>query len=752
MKQNKFIKNLNEEQLQAVTHKNGPLLIIAGAGTGKTRVIAHRVAYLIEQKIAKPSEILALTFTDKAAEEMEIRIDQLVPLGTYGFTACTFHSFCQEVLKNYGIIAGFSPDFELLTEPQQIFFIRQNFDNFNLNLYKPITNPNKFITALVKLFSHLKDENISVNDYQKLATSSMQQATRKKDDPEIQEQSFMIQEQANAYKTYERLKTKHNYLDFGDLLEKTLWLMQNRKTILNSLQNKYKYIFVDEFQDTNYTQARIAYLLSDKYKNITVVGDDDQSIYKFRGASISNIMEFVKYFPKTKKIVLNKNYRSSQSILDLAYTVIKNNNPNRLEVKERINKKLVGQIKGEKPQYWHFDHNSNEIKNIVEYIQNQISKDQKLKRGPSTKLRTEKFSNKNFSDFAILVRSNKDANDFIEELKHKKIPFKFIGNRGLYDREEIRELISYLKVLANPDDNLSLFHLAFSNKYHIDKILLRRLSNYSKQKNKSLFDIIENLKSNINNKQLNLFNIKEQNETSLKKIVELVKYHLEVAKIWPTSKILVDYIFKSGMYKEISKIENYESQEKVENIRLFFRKISEFEKISDDKSLFSFIEYLKLIIEAGDNPPVFESDKFENALSIMTIHGAKGLEFDTIFIPYLTNKKFPSTERKEQIEMPEKLLNEKLPKGDIHLEEERRLFYVAATRAKNKLIISSSNLYNNSTQIKKVSLFVLEAKDTLIKQVFDQKENLDFLKINKDNNKSIQISSDEILKLSPSNL
>jgi len=439
---NELLKDLNKEQLTAVTHATGPMLVIAGAGTGKTTVITKRIAWLIEQKLAKPSEILALTFTDKAAKEMDERIMELLPYGVFDFTASTFHSFCQDILKTYGIITGLSPDFELLTQSQQILFIREHFDEFKLNLYKPITNPNKFISALVKLFSRCKDENISVNAYLDLAKIKSPTAN-KNQNSKIQisainiEEAQLLNEQAQAYATYERLKMENNYFDFGDLIEKTLLLLKNRHTVLNELQNRYKYIFVDEFQDTNYTQAQIVYLLAQKYNNITVVGDDDQSIYKFRGASISNIMEFVKHFPKAKKVVLKHNYRSTQPILDCAYQVITNNNPNRLEIKEKINKHLIGKPTDNKPEYWHFDHNSNEVKEIINYINQQLTTD-------NQKLKTD--NRQLITDIAILIRTNKDAADFIDKLKENNIPYNFVGSRGLYDREEINELISYLKI------------------------------------------------------------------------------------------------------------------------------------------------------------------------------------------------------------------------------------------------------------------------------------------------------------------
>jgi len=721
----KLLKNLNKEQMEAVTHKNGPLLIIAGAGTGKTSVIAHRIAWLIEQKLAKPSEILALTFTDKAAREMDERILELVPYGVLDFTATTFHGFCKNVLEDYGIEVGLSPDFELLNEAQQILLIRQNLEKFALDLYKPISNPNKFIAALVKLFSRAKDELVSVDDYEKSSQKYLKKAQKDPKNIELREEATLIKEQALAYATYEKIKEKNCFFDFGDLIYKTHEILKNRPFILRKLQDKFKYIFVDEFQDTNYAQAQIVYMLSKKQKNITVVGDDDQSIYKFRGASIANIMEFLKYYPEAKKIVLNHNYRSIKEILDASYQLIKKNNPNRLEVRAKVNKHLTSNKSGNKPQFWHFQNNAEEIEEIIKFI------GKKVKKG------------KKYGDFAILVRANSYGENFIEKLKDLGIPYQFIGSRGLYDREEIKELTSYLKILSNPDDDIALFNILWAEQFNVEKIFLRRLVNWARQKNLSLFELIEAL-------------IKEEsgneNLSRLEKIINLIKKHLDVAKSMPTSKILIDYMQQSGMYQRIKNYSDYETLERFENIKMFFKKIAEFEKVSQEKNLFAFIEHLNLIIEAGDNPPTHQADKYDDAINIMTIHAAKGLEFDTVFMPYLVHGRFPSRARSEAIELPIELVKEAVPEGDIHTQEERRLFYVGLTRAKNELILSASDIYEGNVQTKRISNFVTETIADKDHQEFfvDKKLELFSEKVNKDR----KILEHEIkeLTLSPSAL
>ncbi|MDQ3018556.1 MAG: ATP-dependent helicase, partial [bacterium] len=372
--QNLF-EGLNEAQLQAVTHVSGPLLIVAGAGTGKTTVITRRIAYLLEQKLARPEEILALTFTDKAAGEMEERVDLLLPLGSYDLWISTFHSFCERILKQHGIDMGLSNNFQLLDQTRQWIFVFQHFDAFKLDYYKPLGSPNKFIDALLDHFSKCKDELISPEDYLAYAENLKRGNGAVVELPLDGESDTAveikrIEELAGAYQTYQRLLLENEYLDFGDLIHYAIQLFRKRPNLLKYYQEQFKFIMVDEFQDTNIAQYELIKLLTqrtsssrvipdatkgdpvssldsgfrrnDRQNNLVVVGDDDQSIYKFRGASVSNILKIKENFPTIKNITLLDNYRSTQPILDLAYNFIQANNPNRLETKLGINKQLTG--------------------------------------------------------------------------------------------------------------------------------------------------------------------------------------------------------------------------------------------------------------------------------------------------------------------------------------------------------------------------------------------------------------------------
>src|SRR3990172_490308 len=347
-----IFEGLNNEQKAAVTQTEGPLLIIAGAGTGKTTVITRRIAYLIEKKLAKPSEILALTFTEKAASEMEERADILVPYGYVDTWISTFHAFGNRILQDNALDLGLPPDFKVLSRPAQILFFQQSLFVFDLSYYRPLANPTKFIEAMISFISRCKDEDISSEQYQRYVQKLKRQNSRlvgrqakfKTSKEEKQEAELELkkqQELANMYERYERLKERAGLLDFGDQVYLTLKLFRSRPAVLKKYQKQFKYILIDEYQDTNFAQTELVKLLAAPKNNICVVADDDQSIYLFRGAAISNVLDFKKTYKRAKVISLVENYRSTQGILDAAYRLIRHNDPDRLEVAEKISKKLV---------------------------------------------------------------------------------------------------------------------------------------------------------------------------------------------------------------------------------------------------------------------------------------------------------------------------------------------------------------------------------------------------------------------------
>ena len=691
-----ILSDLNPEQRQAVTTTEGPLLIIAGAGTGKTAVIARRIAYIIEKKLVKPSEILALTFTDKAAGEMEERVDILVPYGFIDTWISTFHAFGDRVLRENAFDIGLSPDFKVLSRPQQVLFFSQNLFRFDLDYWRPLSNPTKFIGAILSFFSRLKDENISPAEF-KLYAKRLRLKAKGEDKMEAKK----YQELADTYEKYEKYKDEAGLLDFGDQVIKAIELFKKRPKILSKYQAQFKYILVDEYQDTNFAQNELVKMLSSDHKNICVVGDDDQSIYKFRGAAISNILEFKKTYPAARQVVLTQNFRSTQAILDSAYKLIRHNDPDRLEVKNNIVKKLKSakHQQGLPPQEIFADTLSEEADLVAAEIKKLISK-KSVKRSA---LSVKPYS---YRDFAILVRANVQADHFLRALNMRGIPHKFVGSSGLYQQEEVSVLIAFLTAITNFEDSLNLYHLAISDIYRMQQEDAIKLTSYARRKTRSLYYVLKSLDT-INASDVE---ISKESKKIVEKLLANLSESIEISKRQSVGKVLYDFCQKSNYLTRLDKEGGVENQIKIQNIAKFFDKIKEFEQISNVSGASQFVDYLEAIRAAGDDPATVEFDPDLDSVNVMTVHGAKGLEFPVVFIVNLVSDRFPTRSRTEAIEVPEKLIRETLPTGDWHMQEERRLFYVGATRAKDLLYFSWSRDIGGR-RIKKMSPFVLEALD-----------------------------------------
>ncbi len=697
-------KQLNKEQKEAVEFKSGPLLIVAGAGTGKTTVVTERIKWLIGKGLAKPEEILALTFTEKAAREMEERVDQALPYGTFGLWISTFHSFCDRILRNEALHIGLNPHYRLLTEAETYLLVKNNFWKFALSYFRPTGNPYKFIEGMIQHFSRLKDEDVEVGEYLRFADQYQEikdkKEERKKKEEIVKgqdenEERLKIHELASAYKIYEELKPAEGVMDFADLISNTLRLFRTRKTILARYQKQFKFILVDEFQDTNFAQNELVKLLVSDGNNITVVADDDQSIYRFRGAAISNVLQFRQDFPKTKVITLTQNYRSTQEILDRAYDLIQHNNPDRLEVQEKINKKLRG---------------IREIRNIGEKIE-LIYTDRVEEEAEQTVGKIREIGEKDsreWKDFAILVRANNHSEPFVRALERARIPFQFLGPGMLFRQPEIKDLIAYLKVLYDFTDSVSLYRVLSMDIWGLSQRDLIWILNHGKKLNLSLFETLENLIKNDSSSAVG--GISDKSAESLEKFMAMVCRHQDLVPKETAGQILYYFLEDSGILKNVVEYKSALEERHAQNITKFFDKLKSFESTSSDASIFAVVDYLNLAMDMGESPLASEIDWSENnAVNILTIHSAKGLEFPVVFLVNLVEGRFPTRERKEQIPIPDELIKEVLPQGDFHLEEERRLFYVGMTRAKERLIFSAANYYGEGKRERKLSPFVIES-------------------------------------------
>lgn len=680
-----LLDNLNPAQREAVTHGEGPLLIIAGAGTGKTKVITHRIAYLIASKKARPEEILAVTFTEKAANEMEERVDVLIPYSYSFVEISTFNSFGERVLRNYGIELGYPPDFVLLDEVEQAIFFRENLFRFPLEYYRPLSYPTKYIQDLLAAIRRLKQEDISPEEYK---VYSQNLAKKAADDVE-REKALKHLEMANVYTKYQDLMKKENKIDFEDQVWLVLELFRKRPSILSEFQEKYKYILVDEFQDTNYIQFELLKLLAVKNNNLTVCGDDDQSIFRFRGASLANILNFQEVYPDAKKIVLSKNYRSTQDILDSAYQLIKQNNPHRLEFRYNVDKMLEATVenRGKSIHLLQFDTVSHEADRVAEIIQEKVKGEYR------------------YGDIAILVRRNADADPFLRALNMKEVPFRFSGSRGLYSQEEVKILISFIKALTDLEDSKSLFNLALSEVYRVDPYDLTVISNYAHKKNFPLHKVFREIHDG-------RFAVQISAETKKKaeKIFEDLLDFIELGSSQNAGRVLYAFLERTGYLRSLVEEKTLQAEMRIKNIRIFFDKVKNFSEISSDDSIHSFARHLDLLQEVGDNPATAEAELEEEAVHVLTVHRAKGLEFPIVFMVSLIADRFPGRLRREKIPIPDEILKETLPEGENYLQEERRLFYVGMTRSKRLLYLTWARDYGLK-RLKKVSPFVLEALD-----------------------------------------
>lgn len=688
-----ILDGLNDAQRRAVTHETGPLLIVAGAGTGKTQVITRRIAWLIATKRARPSEILALTFTDKAAAEMEERVDVLVPYGYTDAWISTFHAFGDRVLRDHALDLGLRPDFRVLSKAEQVIFVREHLFEFPLDTYRPLGDPTRYIEAMLALISRAKDEDASPAEYRAHADRVIAEAQAHPEDKELAEFARRQQEVALTYARYQELLAQEGLADFGDLITLTLRVLRDHPIVLRDYRERFTHILVDEFQDTNYAQFQLVRLLvgDDGPQRITVVGDDDQSIYKFRGAAISNILNFLEVYPHATRIVLKDNYRSSPAILDTSYRLIQHNNPDRLEAKTGLDKRLRAvRREGPPPQHVHLDTLSSEADWVAQRIAQKGEKD-----------------GCRYKDCAILVRSNADADPFMRALNMHGIPYRFSGSRGLYNREEIRLALAFLRALARPQDNLSLYYLGVSSLYLIAATDLAKALSHADRKNRTLEHVFRHLESYPDLAE----EVTLESRAAIGKLLDDLDEMRKIMSDHPTGRVLYEYLVtRTGYIRRLATSGLPGDDMRVANFAKFFDLVSRYGEIAAYDRVPAFVTHMDDLIAAGDDPAVAEADVDQDAVNLLTVHKAKGLEFPIVFLVSCVADRFPTRNRGEQIPLPDPLIKDILPGGDFHLQEERRLFYVAMTRAQRELYLTSARDYGG-VRSKKVSRFVLEALD-----------------------------------------
>ena len=671
-----LLANLNPQQRRAVTHGEGPLLVVAGAGTGKTQVVTRRIAWLIATKRARPSEILALTFTDKAAEEMQLRVDGLVPYGFTDTLVATFHSFGDRLVREHALEIGLPSEPRVLSRAETVIFLRERLFRLELDAYRPLGNPTRFLAALAALFSRLKDEDIAPEEYGAHA-AALAIAAAQVDDAAggaaLRDEARRHAELAAAYARYQELLSEAGAIDFGDQVRLALTLLREHPAARRRIQARFRYVLVDEFQDVNRAQAELVALVAEQHRNVTVVGDDDQSIYRFRGAATGAIVDFLDRFPGARTVVMRRNYRSRAPILDASYRLIRFNDPDRLEVQRGIAKRLVAHRRaaGSAPvRQLAFATGTDE----ADWVAADIGR--RIRAGAHPR------------DHAVLVRANADADAILRSLNVAGIAWRFSGVSGLYSRPEVRLLLAFLRAIADPHSSVDVFALAASELYGFAGEDLAAITNRARRTNRSL----------------------RETRTSLARLVADLRRYSELGNRRPAGEILYEFLKESGSLRRLAEARTPAADEALGNVARFFEIIrAQSDLLADDRAVF-LAPHLETLIEAGDDPATADLDPDADAVAVVTIHKAKGLEWPVVYLVGLVDGRFPARGRREQLAVPDGLLRGTFPVGDAQVQEERRLFYVGMTRARDELLLGHALDYGGK-RTRRVSPFVLEALD-----------------------------------------
>lgn len=633
---------LNKEQKEAVFHTEGPLLLLAGAGSGKTRCLTHRIAYLIDEMGVKPWNILAITFTNKAAGEMRERVNQLVDYGADQVWVSTFHSMCVRILRRHIDRIGFANEFTIYDTDDQKTVMKNICKRLDINtkIYKE--------RALLGAISSAKDELIGVREYELDAANDMNQRTY-----------------AKVYREYQETLQKNNALDFDDLIVKTVELFKSCPEILDSYQERFQYIMVDEYQDTNTAQFELVRLLAQKNRNLCVVGDDDQSIYKFRGANIRNILDFEKYFPEAKVIKLEQNYRSTQSILDAANAVISNN-------ERRKDKALwTERGNGELVHFRQFDNAYEEAEYIADDVCRKVRK-----------------QGTQYKDFAVLYRTNAQARLLEERMIMEGVPYNVVGGTNFYARAEIKDILAYLKTIDNGRDDVAVRRIINIPKRGIGAVSVEKIEDYAQMRDISLYDAME-----LADEIMSL----GKTAAKVRPFVQLIRELRKASSELTIAELIQEIVEKIQYAQYLQDNDDESAEDRIANVDELITKAVAYQEMHDEANLTEFLAEVALV---ADIDKVEDDD---NRVLLMTLHSAKGLEFPNVYLAGMEDGLFPGqsaiwTNDQEDIE------------------EERRLAYVGITRAMNDLTLTCarSRMIRGETQYNPVSRFVREIPEELL--------------------------------------
>jgi DNA helicase-2/ATP-dependent DNA helicase PcrA len=678
-----LLADLNEAQREAVTHPGGPLLVLAGAGSGKTRVITRRIAWLATEGTA-PEQVLALTFSNKAAEEMRARAEELLT-GAYEELHCsTFHAFCARLLREEGLDAGLDPFFHLLTPAERLALLLDRVDELSLRHHVYWGNPAALIAKLITRIDRLKDEMVTVLDYESWARSQAEVSDDAQDDERIQREL----EFARFYADHDRLLAEAGAVDFGELILRAFRLLQERPAVKDRVASRFRHVLVDEYQDTNFAQGELLRLLVGEHRNVVVVGDDDQSIYRFRGASRKNIADFQTHFPDAKVISLETNYRSAQPILDAAHAVV-------APSADRLPKKLSAAIDSDDAQavrFWRCENERAQAQAVAAEIEALIA-------GGADPGRA-----------AILVRSARnEATAVAAALEERGIPFAVTGAGAFFDRAEVRDMLAWLRLLSDPNDASAVVRALTRSPIELSPVDLARSTQIARRRK---VDMVSALGV-----------VRETEGTppdACERIEGFLRLYRSAAGAFeelPPDKFLNRLIDRLGLRKQQLFVADVASLERLVNIAKFAELAAGWARRKPRGTTREFARYVVAASDAGMREEEATVPAASGAVQLMTMHGAKGLEFDYVYVLGVSHSRMPGSRRNAQDPIPDELLKEALPSHtrEAHVDEMRRLLYVAMTRARKRLVLAWPEVTSTSGEQtkQKPSPFYDEAREAV---------------------------------------
>lgn len=674
---------LNEEQIAAVEYVAGPQVIVAGPGSGKTRVIISKIEHLVSDIGLEPARILAITFSNKAAEEMGDRLGEAFPYRSHEFNVHTFHALCWSIVQEFAAEAGFKPGVRVLDQTAAWVLVRRHIEDFGLRHYLPNSDPFRYVFDLLGHVSRAKDEGVTSQEYADYARGKREQYEAAKESlaPEdAREQLAEVEkceELAQFYFQYQEILRVENCIDFGDQIAMALGVLSEHADVRKQVQSRWGYILVDEFQDTNIAQIELLKLLSGPDARVCVVGDPDQSIYRFRGASFASFLRFDDAYPERQPFALTRNYRSTKNVLNTAARLIANN-ADRYQAEKPVWTDTEDGVPVTILKAPSFAAEAEAVADEIVSILSDIPEDQRR-----------------FCDFAILYRAHGHREEFIAALERREVPYKVVSGAGFYKKEEIRDICALVKCASGLEDGVSLHRVLSLADWSIPASGLKAFSRWMNAESIEVADAFSRIGE--------CADIAQESAEPIKAALRYI-LGLKSAALEQTASDLCRSILESTqVLKRYLYDDSIDSRQRAANLAKYLRKVQDFEDASEDKGIAAFVEYQDYLLESGADEEEAEIDDSRDAVQLMTVHAAKGLEWPYVFVVSMSSARFPTSRRSETIPFPDDLVREAAPQGDFHIQEERRLAYVALTRAQRMLYLSCVEKKG-----KKPSVFVQE--------------------------------------------